>query len=161
MGGHNLLKKGTEGACLSHWPLVRKENLLFQLSLYENQGTNGPQLQGVLFLCCDFLKNYCQKTPVVDDKAKLHSAPCHVNGIWRVLLKIYSTCTFVTLKLKLSWYETDGFVFIYFYFQWLVLRRKFASYWLIKWNEGSALMELIFGVGINPSGNDDCSDEWE
>lgn len=40
-----------------------------------------------------------------------------VNGIWRVLLKIYSTCTFVTLKLKLSWYETDGFVFIYFYFQ--------------------------------------------
>lgn len=40
--------------------------------------------------------------------------PCQVNGIWRVLLKIYSTCTFVTLKLKLSWYDRQMAVVFYF-----------------------------------------------
>lgn len=77
-----------------------------------------------------------------------------------MLLKIYSTCTFVTLKLKLSWYETDGFVFISLVlFPMTSVRCQLASYWLIKWNEVSTLMELIFGVGINTSGNDGCSDK--
>lgn len=38
-----------------------------------------------------------------------------------------------------------------------MLRCKFASHWLIKWNEVSTLTGLIFGVGINTSGNDDSS----
>lgn len=77
-----------------------------------------------------------------------------------MLLKIYSTCTFVTLKLKLSWYETAGFVFIYLLlFPMTRAKVQVCLLWLINWNEVSAVMELIFGVGVNPSGSDDCSDE--
>lgn len=104
-----LLAVGIEEPMVPPWSLVRTDiKPVLPTDPTWKPVTDRPHLQGALFLCRDFLTHHRQSV-VQLAMGQLHLAPSHVNGIWRVLLTIYSACTSVTLKLKLSWYETKDF----------------------------------------------------
>lgn len=68
--------------------------------------------------------------------------PWRVSGIWKVLLKTYSTCTLVTLQLKLSWYER-----CFWFFK--RSRAQTRGVKCLTWRSdgsASAVLELVIGV---------------
>lgn len=84
---------------------------------------------------------------VGEGQSYIRLLPSHSNGIWRVLLKMYSTCTSVTLKLKLSWYETQRALV----FAFLGLQRTALSASLLRQWGGPPPTELHLG-DMQPAG---------